>query len=94
MYKVNLSYVNTSNGHLLQIEESKVRMNPNHKLVFFNEEIDVEHSSSQSSQAIVFFGREQSLRIRVVVKQYRGCMLKAIMVEMKIFTLIDAYRKK
>jgi len=35
----------------------------------FKEEIIVESCSAKSSQAVVFFGREATLKIRVVLKQ-------------------------
>jgi hypothetical protein len=60
--------------------------------LFFNWDIEVEDVSEKSSQAKVFFGREKNMKIRVVVKQYRGKMLNAIKIEMKIFTLLDAQR--
>jgi serine/threonine protein kinase len=54
----------------------------------------VESGSGQSSQAYVFFGRESSLRIRVVLKQYKGVNKKAIIREMKIFTLLENLKKE
>lgn len=41
-----------------------------HEVLLFNSNIIVERSSSKSSQAVVFFGRETNLGIRVVLKQY------------------------
>jgi hypothetical protein len=48
----------------------------------------VEGGCGNSSQAHVFFGREKNLRIRVVVKQYKGSHKHAITCEIKIFTLL------
>lgn len=41
----------------------------------------------------MFFGREKTLGIRVVLKQYVGLQRKAIMSEIKIFTLLESLRK-
>ena len=59
----------------------------------FKKEIIVESGSGQSSQAYVFFGREKSLKIRVVLKQYKGGNKKSILREIKIFTLLENYKK-
>ena len=60
----------------------------------FKEEIIVESSSGKSSQAIVFFGREKNLNIRVVLKQYIGPKKKSIMTEIKIFTKLENIKKE
>ena len=60
----------------------------------FNHAIIVEKSSGQSSQAHVFFGRESTLGIRVVLKQYIGIKKKSILAEIKVFTLIEALRQE
>lgn len=39
-----------------------------HDIQLFKDEMIVESSSGQSSQATVFFGRDQNLKIRIVVK--------------------------
>jgi hypothetical protein len=54
----------------------------------------VESGSGESSQAYVFFGRESSLKIRVVLKQYKGTNKKAILREIKIFTLLENRKKE
>ena len=54
----------------------------------------VESGSGQSSQAYVFFGREKSLKIRVVLKQYKGYDKKSILREIKIFTLLENLKKE
>ena len=54
----------------------------------------VESGSGESTQAYVFFGRESSLKIRVVLKQYKGTNKKAILREIKIFTLLENRKKE
>ena len=58
-------------------------------MLLFKEEIVVESSSGESSQAIVFFGRENILKIRIVVKQYSGEGKSSFVREIKIFTLLE-----
>jgi serine/threonine protein kinase len=60
----------------------------------FGSDIDVEHISSYSSQSIVFFGRETSLGIRVVLKQFSKMERKAMLSEVKIFTRLDNLRNQ
>lgn len=60
----------------------------------FKNDIIVEGGSGQSSQAYVFFGREKSLKIRVVLKQYKGQNKKSILSEIKIFTLLENLKKE
>ena len=60
----------------------------------FKNLIIVENSSGQSSQAHVFFGKEATLGIRVVLKQYIGAKKKGIMAEIKLFTLIELFRQE
>jgi len=67
---------------------------PRWKVNLFNNEIVVESYSSKSSQALVFFGREKSLGIRVVLKQYIGTKKKSIMAEIKVFTLLESLRQQ
>ena len=64
------------------------------KVYLFKNDIIVESSSGQSSQAIVFFGRDATLMIRVVLKQYIGTKKKSIMSEIKIFTLLENVRQE
>ena len=64
------------------------------KVQLFKTEMIVESGSGQSSQAYVFFGRESVLRIRVVLKQYKGIQKKAILREIKIFTLLENLKKE
>lgn len=53
----------------------------------------MESSSGKSSQAVIFFGREKNLKIRVVVKQYSGGKKNAVMTEIKIFTLLENLKR-
>ena len=55
--------------------------------------INVQSQDSSSMQATVFFGREASLGIRVVLKQYRND-LRGIFREIKIFTELERLKKK
>ena len=41
----------------------------------------------------MFFGREAELKIRVVLKQYHGNKKRAILAEIKIFTLLEKLKK-
>ena len=59
----------------------------------FTNDVIVEGGSGKSMQAYVFFGREKNLKIRVVVKQYKGANKKAILSEIKIFTLLHEVAK-
>jgi hypothetical protein len=65
-----------------------------HKLYLFGNDVIVEGGSGKSSQAYVFFGREKKLKIRVVIKQYKGNSRQAIMCEIKIFTLLANLKKE
>lgn len=60
----------------------------------FKNEIVVESSSGDSSQAAVFFGREATLQIRVVLKQYTGSGKKSILSEIKVLSLFEEARIK
>jgi serine/threonine protein kinase len=60
----------------------------------FTNDIVVEGGTGKSSQAYVFFGREKSLKIRVVLKQYKGSDRKSILSEIKIFTLLESLKKE
>ena len=63
---------------------------------FFNEVVEVEQVISDSSQATVFLGREKTLGIRVVLKQYLEPQFKGILRELKIFTELEKkeYKKQ
>ena len=50
--------------------------------------IEVTSSSIESKQARIFFGRETSLGIKVVVKQYKND-LRGLFREIKIFTELE-----
>ena len=54
----------------------------------------MEHDSGLSSQAHVYFGREASLGIRVVLKQFIGQDKHAFLSEIKIFSLIEKKRSE
>jgi serine/threonine protein kinase len=62
-------------------------------VLFYVTEVNVEKSSADSAQSIVFFGRESSMKIRVVLKQYSGKSFKSIFKEIKIFTMLEAHKK-
>lgn len=63
------------------------------KVQLFTKNITVESSSDKSSQAVIFFGRETSLGIRVVLKQYNGVKMRSILSEIKVFTLLEQKRQ-
>jgi serine/threonine protein kinase len=67
---------------------------PQFTVNLFKDEIHVESFSTKSSQALVFFGREKSLGVRVVLKQYVGSKKKSIMAEIKVFTLLESLRQQ
>lgn len=69
------------------------RSEDDNKVMFFTNEIIVEKSSADSAQSIVFFGRESTMFIRVVLKQYSGKCFKSIFKEIKIFTLLEVYKE-
>ena len=60
-----------------------------HKVQFFKEEIKVERVCANSGQAVVFFGRDSVMGIRVVLKQYKLAQFKGIFRELKIFTYLE-----
>lgn len=53
----------------------------------------VESSSGKTSQGIIFFGREKTLNIRVVVKQFSGVQRKQIAQEIKVLSEIEKLRR-
>ena len=63
------------------------------KVQLFHSHIKVENSSSKSSQATVFYGRETKLNIPIVIKQYRG-RLQGMFRELKVFTEIERVKHK
>ena len=67
--------------------------NSEHKIVYFRDEIDVEKVTDESAQAKVFFGRDSTMGVRVVLKQYKGSSFKGIFRELKIFTYIEQTKK-
>ena len=59
------------------------------KVLFFKKEIKIEHTNSESAQAVVFFGRETDMGVRVVLKQYKGEAFDGIFRELKMFTYME-----
>jgi hypothetical protein len=57
----------------------------------FCDEIAIEKCCNVSQQAVVFFGREKNIGIKVVLKQYRK-VLFGLYREIKIFTEVEAMR--
>lgn len=72
----------------------QIKQEEENKVIFFSKEIIVEKSSADSAQSIVFFGRESTMFIRVVLKQYSGDSFKSIFKEIKIFTLLEVYKEQ
>ena len=64
------------------------------QLLFFREKVLVEKFIDNSSRAVVFFGRETNLGIKVVVKQYSGQFLDELIRELRLFTYIENFRFK
>ena len=60
-----------------------------HRIQFYQESILVEKVSANSGQAVVFFGRDQVMKTRVVLKQYKVQQFKGIFRELKIFTYLE-----
>ena len=48
--------------------EDYSRDDPTNGILFYTNEVEVERSSSLSSQSVVYFGRETTLKVRVVLK--------------------------
>ena len=63
-----------------------------YQVKFFKDEITVERQTSVSTQATIFFGRDNNTGLKVVLKQYRKSMLKGIFRELKIFTMLESLR--
>lgn len=76
------------------LEEFKGLFPDAHQVQLFNSRIDVESYSAKSSQAVVFFGREKTLGIRVVCKQYTQHKKHSILSEIKVFTLLESLRQQ
>ena len=62
------------------------------KVLFFHNQIEVQRVVSNSAQAVVFFGRETNLGIKVVLKQYTGYTFCEIIRELRLFTHIEKER--
>lgn len=77
----------------MQGQELKKQSADENNVEFYTKEVDVEKSSADSAQSIVFFGRESSMKIRVVLKQYSGKSFESIFKEIKIFTMLEAHKK-
>lgn len=72
---------------------TEVAEEPGHEILFYPEEVEVEKSSADSAQSVVYFGRESTLQIRVVLKQYMRRSFKNMLREIKIFSLLEQYKK-
>ena len=68
-------------------------MEKKHLIAFYKGEIIVERVCANSGQAIVFFGRDCLMGIRVVLKQYKADQFKGIFRELKIFTYLEHEKK-
>jgi len=64
-----------------------------HEILFYPEEVEVEKSSADSAQSVVYFGRESTLQVRVVLKQYMRKSFTNMLREIKIFSLLEQYKK-
>ena len=62
-------------------------------VIFFSEELKVESVHVDSAQAAIFFGRETSMGVSVVLKQYKGSAFDGIFRELKMFTYMENYKK-
>lgn len=60
----------------------------------FKHNMIVESYSNKTAQALVFFGREKTLGVRVVLKQFAGSRRKASVTELKIFTQLEGLRQQ
>ena len=63
-----------------------------HDLLFYKDEVNVEKSSADSAQSVVYFGHESTVGVRVVVKQYLRNSFKNMMREIKIFSLLEQFK--
>ena len=59
------------------------------EILFFKERIEVDKVLTGSAQAVIFFGTEVNMRMRVVLKQYRGETFEEILREIRLFTLLE-----
>ncbi len=62
-------------------------------VLFYTKELEIDKSSADSAQSVVYFGRETTLHIRVVLKQYMRRSFKNMLREIKIFSLLENYKK-
>jgi len=69
-------------------DDGKVR-----SVELFADAFIMESSSGFSSQGIVFFGREKTLGIRVVVKQFSGSKRRQIAHEIKVLSEFERFRQ-
>ena len=81
-----------TNGSSSKKKERKSKEKFSVKL--FSDDIIVESDSGESSQAHVYFGREASLGIRVVLKQFIGSDKSSFVSEIKVFSLIESLRNE
>ena len=65
---------------------------PKHEVLFFKDRIEVERVLTGSAQAVIFFGREINMEIKIVLKQYSGVTFDEIIREIKLFTLLEKDR--
>ena len=59
------------------------------EILFFKERIEVDKVLTGSAQAVIFFGTEVNMRMRVVLKQYCGDTFGEILREIRLFTLLE-----
>ena len=59
------------------------------EILFFKERIEVDKILTGSAQAVIFFGTEVNMRMRVVLKQYCGETFEEILREIRLFTLLE-----
>ena len=64
-----------------------------HSVLFYPNEVIVEKSSADSAQSVVYFGRESNLYIRIVLKQYLRQSFKNMIRDIKIFSLLEQFKK-
>jgi len=60
----------------------------------FESRIEVDAQRIISGQAVVFFGREKTLGIRVVLKQYKAIESSSFLSEIKIFSHLEKIRNE
>ena len=62
------------------------------KIIFFKNRIKVERTAGDSAQAVIFYGRDVKMDMRVVLKQYTGVNFNDIVREIKVFTELEKVR--